>query len=91
MTKNLAPEETCMDFRKIQEAQERFGGPFAMTAILQKRVREIVQGSRPLIETDKTRPIDIALDELLANRLTLESGDEERMPDAPSDIFGVDG
>ena len=34
-----------MDFRRIQEAQERFGGPFAMTAILQKRVRELVQGS----------------------------------------------
>ena len=81
-----------MDFRMIQEAQERFGGPFAMTAILQKRVRELVQGSRPLIETDKTRPIDIALEELLKNRLTLEAApDDERMPEAPSDIFGVDG
>ena len=43
-----------MDFRKIQEAQERLGGPFAMTAILQKRVRELVQGSRALVETNKT-------------------------------------
>ena len=77
-----------MDFRKIQEAQERFGGPFAMTSILQKRVRELVQGSRPLVETDKTRPIDIALDELLANRLSLEPIDEEGMPEAPADIFG---
>ena len=78
-----------MDFRKIQEAQERFGGPFAMTTILQKRVRELVQGSRPLIETDKVRPIDIALDELLANRLTLEQGElPEEVPPAPTDIFG---
>jgi DNA-directed RNA polymerase subunit K/omega len=77
-----------MDFRKIQEAQERFGGPFAMTAILQKRVRELIQGSRPLIETDKVRPIDIALDELLANRLTLEQGEQPELPQAPTDIFG---
>jgi DNA-directed RNA polymerase subunit omega len=84
----IAPEETRMDFRKIQEAQERYGGPFAMTAILQKRVRELVQGSRPLVETDKTRPIDIALEELLKNRLSLETREDEGMPEAPADIFG---
>jgi DNA-directed RNA polymerase subunit K/omega len=62
-----------------------------MTSILQKRVRELVQGSRPLVETDKTRPIDIALDELLANRLSLEASEEEEgMPEAPADIFGGD-
>ena len=79
-----------MDFRKIQEAQERFGGPFAMTAILQKRVRELVQGSRPLIETDKVRPIDIALDELLDDRLNLEYGVESDAPPTPVDPFGAD-
>jgi len=77
-----------MDFRKIQEAQERFGGPFAMTSILQKRVRELVQGARPLVETDMTRPIDIALEELLASRLTLEHFEDEGLTAAPKDIFG---
>jgi len=80
-----------MDFSKIQKAQERFGGPFAMTSILQKRVRELVQGSRPMIETDKTRPIDIALEELLANCLTLEPTTDGERPEAPTDIYGGDG
>jgi DNA-directed RNA polymerase subunit omega len=80
-----------MDFRKIQEAQERIGGPFAMTAILQKRVRELVQGSRPLVETNLTRPIEIALEELLANRLNLEyDAEANEPPQAPADIFGAD-
>ena len=79
-----------MDFRKIQEAQERFGGPFAMTAILQKRVRELVQGSKPLVETNMVRPIDIALEELLDGCLSLEQTEEAEMPQAPSDIFGAD-
>jgi DNA-directed RNA polymerase subunit omega len=87
MSLTLATQEDRMDFSKIQEAQERFGGPFAMTAILQKRVRELVQGSRPLVETDKTRPIDIALEELLANRLALDlDPDDGSMPD-PGDVF----
>jgi DNA-directed RNA polymerase subunit K/omega len=77
-----------MDFQKIQLAQERFGGPFAMTSILQKRVRELVQGARHLVETTKTRPIDIALEELLANKLTLEHDREEGVPQAPRDICG---
>jgi DNA-directed RNA polymerase subunit omega len=77
-----------MDLRKIQEAQERYGGPFAMTSILQKRVRELVQGARPLVETNKTRPIDIALEELLANRIQLEPHTEAAVPQAPRDIFG---
>ncbi len=74
-----------MDFRKIQEAQERFGGPFAMTSILQKRVRELVQGSRPLVEIRSVRPIDIALEELLHGCLTLEHDEAEIK--APEDIF----
>ena len=79
-----------MDFRKIQEAQERFGGPFAMTSILQKRVRELVQGSKPMVETTKVRPVDIALEELLGNCLSLEQGEDIVMPQAPADIFGTD-
>ena len=79
-----------MDFRKIQEAQERFGGSFAMTSILQKRVRELVQGARPLVETTETRPIDIALEELLKNRLQLEYYERDALPEAPRDIFGAD-
>lgn len=77
-----------MDFRKIQEAQERFGGPFATTSILQKRVRELVQGSKPLVETKSIRPVDIALEELLENCLALEQSETVGMPQAPADIFG---
>ena len=79
-----------MDLHDIQLAQEKFGGPFAMTAILQKRVRELVQGSRPLVETNKVRPIDIALEELLEDRLTLEHQEETHTPEAPVDLFGAD-
>ena len=79
-----------MDLHDIHLAQEKFGGPFAMTAILQKRVRELVQGSRPLVETDKIRPIDIALEELLDDRLSLEHQDLSNEPPAPVDQFGAD-
>jgi len=79
-----------MDFHKILEATERLGGPFAMTALLQKRVRELVQGSKPYVQTDKSRPIDIALEEVLADRIGLEYLGEHEVPEAPADIFGAE-
>lgn len=79
-----------MDFHKIQQAQEKFGGPFAMTAVLQKRVRELIQGSRPYVETDKIRPVDIALEEILAGRIGIEYLEESAVPPAPADIFGAE-
>ena len=60
-----------------------------MTSILQKRVRELVQGSRPMVETNKTRPIDIALEELLNDKLSLEHSTDDDVQ-APEDIFTSD-
>jgi DNA-directed RNA polymerase subunit omega len=77
-----------MEFQKILEATEKLGGPFAMTALLQKRVRELVQGSKPYVQTDKTRPIDIALEEVLHERIGLDYIGEQEIPQAPVDIFG---
>jgi retron-type reverse transcriptase len=39
-------------------------------------------------KSNKTRPIDIALEELLENRLSLEHYSEDDLPNAPEDIFG---
>ena len=62
-----------------------------MTSILQKRVRELVQGSKPLVETKKVRPVDIALRGAFRRAaLSLEQGEDVQMPQAPADIFGTE-
>ncbi|MFT6364452.1 MAG: DNA-directed RNA polymerase subunit K/omega, partial [Planctomycetota bacterium] len=43
-----------------QRLQKSVNGSFHKTALLQKRVREIVRGAAPLIETRETNPIKIA-------------------------------
>ena len=43
---------------------EEVGASYKKTALIQKRVRELVRGQRPLFDTRDTNPISIALEEL---------------------------
>ena len=47
------------------------GGSFKLTALLQKRVRELVRGQRPLYETRERDYVEIALEELKRGLITL--------------------
>ncbi len=67
-----------MDHTKVMELAERSGGLFRLAVLLQKRVRELVNGSPKLIETDELDPINIAMLEVEAKAIELvDLSDEE--------------
>ena len=49
-----------MDTTLPQRLQKAVSGSFHKTALLQKRVRELIRGAAPLIETRERNPIKIA-------------------------------
>ncbi|MBK8179747.1 MAG: DNA-directed RNA polymerase subunit omega [Planctomycetes bacterium] len=57
--------------------QKSVSGSFHKTALLQKRVRELIRGAAPLIETRERNPIKIAF-------LEMERGLIELIPDEES-------
>jgi len=58
----------------IERAAEMVGGVYKLSTLLQKRVRQLVRGAEPLVETSgKPGPIDIALQEVLENKISLVS------------------
>ena len=61
-----------------QELVSQVGGSFRLTALLQKRVRELVRGAAPLIETREQNPIKIAFLEM--ERGLIELIPEEEKP-----------
>ena len=63
-----------MDLTLPQRLQRAVQGSFHKTALLQKRVRELVRGGAPLIETREQNPIRIAF-------LEMERGLIELIPD----------
>ncbi len=55
-------------------------GSFEITALLQKRVRELVRGQKPLYETRERNYIKIAHEELKRGLIELVPDEEEPPP-----------
>ncbi len=68
------PRRRPMDLSLPQRLQKSVSGSFHKTALLQKRVRELIRGAAPLIETRERNPIKIAF-------LEMERGLIELIPD----------
>ena len=53
------------------EIAERMGGRFKLTSLLQKRYKELLFGSRPLVNVDSEDVLDILLAEVDDNKIEL--------------------
>lgn len=60
----------------MSKAEEIMGGKFKLATVLQKRSLEIMRGSPPLVNMRSSRPIEIALEEVLQGKITLEPAPE---------------
>jgi DNA-directed RNA polymerase subunit K/omega len=68
---NQKTEQKSLPVRLMEEVR----GSYVKTALLQKRVREIVRGGRPLYETRETNPIAIAYVEMRRGLIELVADD----------------
>ena len=64
-----------IDELKSEEIVNKVGGRFKLTALVQKRLCELLQGSRPLIEDceDKTM-LEIVVQEILQDKIAIDDG-----------------
>ena len=69
-----------MDKTLPQELVKQVGGSFRLTALLQKRVRELVRGQRPLFETRERNYIKIASEELQRGLIELVPDEDQIDP-----------
>jgi DNA-directed RNA polymerase subunit omega len=54
---------------------KKIGGRFRLTALVQRRLEELLQGSRPLIEdTAGKSMLEIVVQEILRDKITAEDG-----------------
>ncbi|NQT82496.1 DNA-directed RNA polymerase subunit omega [bacterium] len=53
-----------------EKALTKIGNGFILTTILAQRVKELRQGAKPLVETTSEIPIEIALQEISAGKVT---------------------
>ncbi len=58
---------------KNERLIQKVGGKFKLTALVQRRLGELLQGSRPLIEDTQGRTLlEIVIQEILQDKITIE-------------------
>jgi len=58
---------------KSTDLVHKVGGRFKLTALIQKRWKELMEGSRPLIEdTEGKTAMEIVVQEILQDKITME-------------------
>ena len=64
-----------IDKLKSDELTKKVGGRFKLTALIQKRLGELVQGSRPLIEdAEGMTQLEIVIQEILEDKIAIDTG-----------------
>ncbi len=56
----------------FRELNEKGDSRYTLAILVAKRARKLVDGSKPLVETDSKKPVSIALEEVLAGEITYE-------------------
>jgi DNA-directed RNA polymerase subunit omega len=64
-----------IDELKSDEIISKVGGRFKLTALVQKRLGELLQGARPLIKDIEGRTmLEIVVQEILQDKITIDDG-----------------
>ncbi len=63
---------------KHEEIINKIGGNFKLSVLIQKRMKEIMNGSRPLIEDTRDKTLmEIVVEEILEDKITYEFPSEK--------------
>ena len=76
-----------IDELKSEKIVEKVGGKFKLTALVQRRMAELLQGSRPLIkDTENKTMLEIVIQEILQDKIAIHDG----VPEGPEDKLAGD-
>ena len=58
---------------KSDEIVNKVGGRFKLTALIQKRMLELMEGARPLVErTNDMTDLEVVIQEILQDKITID-------------------
>jgi DNA-directed RNA polymerase subunit omega len=61
----------------IDEMEERIGSRYDLVMLAAKRAKQLQEGAPPLVRTESTNPLTIALEEIAAGRYPRPEGEPE--------------
>ena len=67
----------------------KVGGRFKLSTLIQKRLVQLNQGSRPLVQIDSNDKMKIAVQEILQDKIYLDTSSEVRITGESEDVGGL--
>jgi DNA-directed RNA polymerase subunit omega len=71
------------DELKEEEIVRKVGGRFKLSTLIQKRMVQLNQGARPLVETYETDKMAIVLKEILQDKIYLDTSQNVGINESP--------
>jgi len=60
---------------KSEEIVDKFGGRFRLTAVIQRRLVQLMDGARPLIEREGRSDLEVVVQEILEDKIEIVDGE----------------
>jgi DNA-directed RNA polymerase subunit omega len=67
-----SPRTTMIDALKSDEIVNKLGGRFKLTALIQRRLGELIDGARPLVDRNGRSDFEVVIDEILHDKITID-------------------
>jgi len=64
---------------KDDELVIRFGGRFKLCALIQRRWLQLMQGARPMVETEGMTDLEVVVKEIVDGKIEMDLGDDEEL------------
>ena len=61
---------------KSDEIVNKVGGRFKLCALVQRRLGQLMDGSRPLVERDGRSDLELVVEEIMQDKITLDYAEE---------------
>jgi DNA-directed RNA polymerase subunit omega len=61
-----------IDALKSDEIVNKVGGRFKLTALIQKRMLELMDGARPLVERGNMTDLEVVIQEILQDKIAID-------------------
>mgnify|MGYP001811161154 CR=1 FL=1 len=61
-----------IDALKSDEIVNKLGGRFKLTALIQRRLAELIDGARPLVDRAGRTDFEVVIDEIMQDKITID-------------------
>lgn len=62
---------------KSDHIVEKVGGKFKLCALIQRRLQQLLDGARPLVEREGRTDLELVIEEILRDKITLEYTEDD--------------